>query len=347
MLGAGLVGRPVRPRGRVAAVTGGGSGLGAAMAAGLAQAGAAVAVVDVDEDGGRARSRAAIAGGGGAASAVRCDVTDSRRGRARPSRAVARGRTAASTCSSTAPAPPSAARPRTSRRTLRRGARRQPEGHVPDRARRSAAHARRGEGAASSTSPRSAASSPTRTRGLPRDEGRRRPADSRAGARVDRRGVRVNAIAPTLFRDAADASRRAGVDGDERLHPAPACSREGRRRPAARDRRRGGRSSPAMPRALVTGHTAAGRRRLPDRLTVTDETVIARLQEVGLSLYEARIYVGAAAQRHAERQRAGAQQRRAVVEDLLRRSRSWPARASSTPPPAARPTRSRPWRRPS
>ena len=63
--------------GRVAVVTGGGSGLGAAMAAGLAQAGAAVVVVDVDEDG-AAATAAFIAEGGGTALPHRCDVTSKR-----------------------------------------------------------------------------------------------------------------------------------------------------------------------------------------------------------------------------------------------------------------------------
>jgi NAD(P)-dependent dehydrogenase (short-subunit alcohol dehydrogenase family) len=61
--------------GRVAAVTGGGSGLGAAMAAGLAQAGAAVAVVDVSEENARATVEAIEADGGRAIAAL-CDVTD-------------------------------------------------------------------------------------------------------------------------------------------------------------------------------------------------------------------------------------------------------------------------------
>jgi len=61
--------------GRVAAVTGGGSGLGAAMAAGFAQAGAAVAILDVSEESGAA-SVAAITADGGRASAVVVDVTN-------------------------------------------------------------------------------------------------------------------------------------------------------------------------------------------------------------------------------------------------------------------------------
>lgn len=75
ILEAGFVSRLFDLRGRVAAVVGGGSGLGAAMAVGLAQAGAAVAVVDIAADGAE-RTRAEIAGGGGEASTVRCDVTD-------------------------------------------------------------------------------------------------------------------------------------------------------------------------------------------------------------------------------------------------------------------------------
>jgi NAD(P)-dependent dehydrogenase (short-subunit alcohol dehydrogenase family) len=62
--------------GRVAAVTGGGSGLGQAIAAGLAQAGAAVVVLDID-DGGAGETVSAIEADGGRAIAVRCDVTKS------------------------------------------------------------------------------------------------------------------------------------------------------------------------------------------------------------------------------------------------------------------------------
>jgi NAD(P)-dependent dehydrogenase (short-subunit alcohol dehydrogenase family) len=75
ILEAGLVPRLFDLRGRVAAVVGGGSGLGAAMAVGLAQAGAAVAVVDIGDEGAEV-TRAEIAGNGGAATALRCDITD-------------------------------------------------------------------------------------------------------------------------------------------------------------------------------------------------------------------------------------------------------------------------------
>lgn len=71
---SGFVAELFRLDGRVAVVTGGGSGLGAAMAAGLAQAGAAVAVVDLSEE--RARETvAAIEGDGGRAVALAGDVT--------------------------------------------------------------------------------------------------------------------------------------------------------------------------------------------------------------------------------------------------------------------------------
>jgi NAD(P)-dependent dehydrogenase (short-subunit alcohol dehydrogenase family) len=61
---------------RVAVVTGGGSGLGAAMAAGLAQAGAAVGVVDVDAERAEGVS-ASIVEAGGTAAPFSADVTDS------------------------------------------------------------------------------------------------------------------------------------------------------------------------------------------------------------------------------------------------------------------------------
>ncbi len=61
--------------GRVAAVTGGGSGLGAAMAAGLAQAGAAVAILDISAEA-AAKTAAAIEAGGGRAGPMAVDVTD-------------------------------------------------------------------------------------------------------------------------------------------------------------------------------------------------------------------------------------------------------------------------------
>jgi NAD(P)-dependent dehydrogenase (short-subunit alcohol dehydrogenase family) len=60
--------------GRVAAVTGAGSGLGAAMAAGLAQAGAAVAILDISVDG-AAGTVSAIEADGGRAVAMAVDVT--------------------------------------------------------------------------------------------------------------------------------------------------------------------------------------------------------------------------------------------------------------------------------
>jgi NAD(P)-dependent dehydrogenase (short-subunit alcohol dehydrogenase family) len=72
---SGFVADLFRLDGRVAAVTGGGSGLGAAMAAGLAQAGAAVAILDISEDG-AAGTVAAIEADGGRAMAMPVDVTE-------------------------------------------------------------------------------------------------------------------------------------------------------------------------------------------------------------------------------------------------------------------------------
>ena len=72
---SGFVARLFRLDGRVAAVTGGGSGLGAAMAAGLAQAGAAVAVLDINDDG-AAATVAAIEADGVRAAPIHADVTD-------------------------------------------------------------------------------------------------------------------------------------------------------------------------------------------------------------------------------------------------------------------------------
>jgi NAD(P)-dependent dehydrogenase (short-subunit alcohol dehydrogenase family) len=62
--------------GRVAVVTGAASGLGQAMAAGLAQAGAALALLDVNEDG-LGETRAFIEEEGGRALPIVCDVTSS------------------------------------------------------------------------------------------------------------------------------------------------------------------------------------------------------------------------------------------------------------------------------
>jgi NAD(P)-dependent dehydrogenase (short-subunit alcohol dehydrogenase family) len=76
ILPADFVSTLFRLDGRVAAVTGGAGGLGAAMAAGLAQAGAAVALLDVNDEGADATVEA-IEADGGRALAVRCDVTDS------------------------------------------------------------------------------------------------------------------------------------------------------------------------------------------------------------------------------------------------------------------------------
>jgi len=63
--------------GRVAAVTGAASGLGAAMAIGLAQAAATVILIDVSEEG-LARVESHIASRGGRSSTARANVTDRR-----------------------------------------------------------------------------------------------------------------------------------------------------------------------------------------------------------------------------------------------------------------------------
>jgi NAD(P)-dependent dehydrogenase (short-subunit alcohol dehydrogenase family) len=88
ILPADFVSTLFRLDGRVAAVCGGGSGLGAAMAAGLAQAGAAVAVVDVKDEGARATVEA-IEADGGRALAIQCDITDSDAANAAADRVVA------------------------------------------------------------------------------------------------------------------------------------------------------------------------------------------------------------------------------------------------------------------
>ena len=62
-------------RGRVAAVTGAGSGLGAAIAIGFAQAGVTVALLDINKDGAEA-TRATIEAQGGSATIRQLDVTD-------------------------------------------------------------------------------------------------------------------------------------------------------------------------------------------------------------------------------------------------------------------------------
>jgi NAD(P)-dependent dehydrogenase (short-subunit alcohol dehydrogenase family) len=75
VLASGFVDKLFSLEGRVAAVTGGGSGLGAAMAAGFAQAGAAVAILDVSEEGARTTIEA-IESDGGRARFIPTDVTD-------------------------------------------------------------------------------------------------------------------------------------------------------------------------------------------------------------------------------------------------------------------------------
>ena len=62
-------------RGRVAVVTGGGSGLGEAISIGYAQAGVRVVIADVNDDG-AAATKAAIDGQSGIATTVHLDVTD-------------------------------------------------------------------------------------------------------------------------------------------------------------------------------------------------------------------------------------------------------------------------------
>ena len=62
-------------RGRVAAVTGAGSGLGAAISIGYAQAGVTVVLLDINEEG-AAATQATIAGQGGTAAVTKLDVTD-------------------------------------------------------------------------------------------------------------------------------------------------------------------------------------------------------------------------------------------------------------------------------
>ncbi len=85
---SGFVETLFRLDGRVAAITGGGSGLGAAMAAGLAQAGAAVAILDISEKG-AAGTVSAIDADGGQAIPVAVDVTDKRSVDAAADRVVA------------------------------------------------------------------------------------------------------------------------------------------------------------------------------------------------------------------------------------------------------------------
>src|SRR3954454_15283997 len=88
VLPADFVSTLFRLDGRVAAVTGGGSGLGQATAAGLAQAGTSIAVLDVNDEGARATVEA-IEADGGRALAVACDVTDSAAVNAAAERVVA------------------------------------------------------------------------------------------------------------------------------------------------------------------------------------------------------------------------------------------------------------------
>lgn len=63
-------------QGRIAAITGGGSGLGSAIAIGYAQAGAKIALVDVNVEG-MERTKAIIEKQGGVAEIYSCDVTSS------------------------------------------------------------------------------------------------------------------------------------------------------------------------------------------------------------------------------------------------------------------------------
>jgi len=72
---AGFVATMFDLRDRVAVVTGGGSGLGAAIAIGYAQAGVRVVIADIDDDG-AAATRAIIDGQGGTATTLHVDVTD-------------------------------------------------------------------------------------------------------------------------------------------------------------------------------------------------------------------------------------------------------------------------------
>ncbi len=72
---AGFVATMFDLRDRVAVVTGGGSGLGAAIAIGYAQAGVRVVIADIDDDG-AAATRAIIDGQGGTATTLHLDVTD-------------------------------------------------------------------------------------------------------------------------------------------------------------------------------------------------------------------------------------------------------------------------------
>ncbi len=73
---AGFVDGIFRLDGRVAVITGGASGLGQAIAAGFAQSGATVVVTDVN-DGAAAQTVAAIGAAGGRAFAMAADVTKS------------------------------------------------------------------------------------------------------------------------------------------------------------------------------------------------------------------------------------------------------------------------------
>lgn len=73
---AGYVADLFNIQGRVAVITGGGSGLGAAIAIGYAQAGAKIALLDVNQDG-MELTKAIIDKQGGIAEIFHCDVTSS------------------------------------------------------------------------------------------------------------------------------------------------------------------------------------------------------------------------------------------------------------------------------
>ena len=182
--------------------------------------------------------------------------------RSRRSRTWSWSATAASTSWSTAPARPSARRPRTSRRTSSTSSSTSTSRAPTCAARPSAARCWPRARAASSTSPRSARSSPTRGR-APTSRPRAACWASPAGMALEwrDRGVRVNGIGPTLMDSPLTRGRGPAHVAHRRLHQgAHAAAAPG---PAARAHRR--RDLPRQ-RCLGAGHRphAHVRRRLPD-----------------------------------------------------------------------------------
>ena len=216
---AGLCRGPVRPRGRVAVVTGGGSGLGRAIGMGFAQAGVTVVLADVNDEGGAETVARIAAQAAYALLASRCHAGPT--SSALADRVVERS--GAWISWSTALGPRSARRQRTSRRRSSTSSSTSTSRAHTCAARPSGARCLPKARAASSTSPRSGLHRVPLGERLPRLQGRRpwhHPCPRARVARPGRPGQRHRADAHGSPLTSKAAQRTSSPPGSSRR----ACS---------------------------------------------------------------------------------------------------------------------------